>query len=643
MNNKNYATVLNEAGFFLDPELNIWCEISEEKFGYNDGDEYENYVLDVVTNASDCSVMSSELATKIKDWPSLYHLTPKRSNLLRPFTEQFRGKRVLEIGCGCGAITRFLGESGAEVVSVEGSKRRATIARRRCYDLENVQVICASSEKLPDLGQFDYVMLIGVLEYAQSFLGAGGPGKLLESCRTRLTPSGSLFVAIENKLGLKYLAGAKEDHLGVPMLGINNAYPELGVITFGRQELKTLLQDSGYLKIEEYLPFPDYKLPTLIIAPEGHLSKSKALYPLVSESYHKEAQPLSDYTFSLEEASTSVWANGLSADLSNSFLMISSPASVVSDRNNHEEVDETSLAWYYSESRKDNKQKAINFVTKGDDIKVKVFKMNGEFIHDEEFHQGESLWLELVSILNKHGWQRAQLVNFVKNWIGIVTEKAGIELVYAWDMKVPVEYLDATPFNIIKTSAGYEIFDLELNAEQPLNLSSMIFRGLFHSFLRITSVSPTSDVSDYNIFNLTQAVISDVFPNAPEELCANCLRDEVWLMREIATTDTTALYENYKSVSFIARNFLNDYRTELSRLHGVVNENAEKINLQTLSEIELANSKASTEVELNNCREENKKLQDLLNFKEAQLNRMLESRGGKILTLIEKFRSGFKK
>lgn len=627
MINENYATVLTEAGFVLNPELNIWCEKSEGVFGYNDGDEHENYVLDVVTKATDCSVMSLELAAKIKDWPSLYHLTPKRSNLLRPFAEQFRGKRILEIGCGCGAISRFLGESGAAVVSVEGSKRRATIARRRCFDLDNVQVICASSEKLPDLGKFDYVLLIGVLEYAQSFLGSQGQKKLLDSCKDRLSPVGSLFVAIENKLGLKYLAGAKEDHLGVPMLGINNAYPELGVLTFGRKELKDLLYGSGYQQIEEYLPFPDYKLPNLLITPKGFLTKSKALYPLVSESYHKEAQPLSDYTFSLEEASSSVWQNDLSADLSNSFLMIASLA-----KNSSTIEEDSTLAWYYSESRKDNKQKYIKFVCEQDTIKVNIFKMNGEFVHSEDYHQGESLWLQLVRILNKHSWQRSELVDFVKSWIEVVAKKAGTKLIYTWDMKLPPEYIDATPFNIIKTTVGYEIFDLEINSDQPFNLSSMVFRGLFHSFSRITSVSPTHELTDYNIFNLTKEIMSEVFPDAPEELCDNCLLEEVRLMQGIATTDTSSMYDNYKSVSFIARNFLNDYRVELARLHRLASDNAEELK-----------NKVSVEEELINYKEENSKLKESISEKEVQLNGMLESKGWKLLTLLRKIKYRFRK
>ena len=37
---------------------------------------------------------------------------------------------------------------------------------------------------------------------------------MLQRVRSLLKPEGKLIVAIENQLGLKYFAGAPEDHLG---------------------------------------------------------------------------------------------------------------------------------------------------------------------------------------------------------------------------------------------------------------------------------------------------------------------------------------------------------------------------------------------------------------------------------------------
>jgi hypothetical protein len=74
-------------------------------FDYTDGDAEENYMHEAIRSARDCSSSSFELERYIKDWPSEYHFSRHRTNLLRPFPLQ-RYQRVLEIGAGCGAITR---------------------------------------------------------------------------------------------------------------------------------------------------------------------------------------------------------------------------------------------------------------------------------------------------------------------------------------------------------------------------------------------------------------------------------------------------------------------------------------------------------------------------------------------------------
>ena len=49
-------------------------------------------------------------------------------------------KNVLEIGSGCGAITRKLGETCKIVHALEGSYQRALMTKERTKDLENVEV-----------------------------------------------------------------------------------------------------------------------------------------------------------------------------------------------------------------------------------------------------------------------------------------------------------------------------------------------------------------------------------------------------------------------------------------------------------------------------------------------------------------------
>ena len=169
---------------------------------YNDGDETELAIAAIVRAARDRSTSSEELWSAISDWPTEYHLSSQRANILRPLAIT-PGMKILELGAGMGAITRYLGETGAQVVAVEGASRRAAIARSRTADLANVTVVCDGiMEFAGDVGQFDLVLLIGVLEYAPRFIAGSSPAQdLLRKARQLVKENGRVVIAIENALG----------------------------------------------------------------------------------------------------------------------------------------------------------------------------------------------------------------------------------------------------------------------------------------------------------------------------------------------------------------------------------------------------------------------------------------------------------
>jgi hypothetical protein len=109
---------LHECGYTLDQTTGVWLRPNFSGIAYNDGDEVELRIEKVVAAASDRSLFSPELAAACSDWPSYYHLSRTRANLLRPFAQRLMGADVLEVGAGCGAITRYLGEAGAHVCAL---------------------------------------------------------------------------------------------------------------------------------------------------------------------------------------------------------------------------------------------------------------------------------------------------------------------------------------------------------------------------------------------------------------------------------------------------------------------------------------------------------------------------------------------
>lgn len=552
--NTNIKNILEKSGFHLNNDIGIWHPEKIEEFAYNDGDDAENYILNVLKQASDLSVNSDELTTKMVDWPSTYHLSPRRSNLLRPFENIFENKRILEIGCGCGAITRFLGEVGAKVVSVEGSFRRAQIARTRCRDLENVEIICNPADKLPDLGKFDFVLLIGVLEYARVFVGPKGEETLLADCNERLKEDGKLFIAIENKLGIKYFAGAHEDHVNQPMFGLNNSYTETSVVTFGRKELKTLLNSQGFNYLEEYLPLPDYKLPTSVVTPLGWREHASDLCQLAVESIHKDPQLGFEHIFSAEQGMRNVWNNNLAADLANSFLM-------VAGKETFNYLSEDVAAIHYSDDRLSGLRKVTQFLHyNDDDLKVKVTgkalekdKNEDQVAHFSEFFRGDSLWFELLHALNKPDWQISYISEWANKWLSQLIEKTGEKNEYSKDTIFPDSYQDALPFNIVTGLKGEsKIFDLEWETDKP-TLGYVVFRGIYHSLLRMTSISHSAHCPTSNIANLTFIILNEMNLHIDEEQFDSYLKKEAKFLARVQMSDEVKLYNDLKALPLVIR------------------------------------------------------------------------------------------
>lgn len=277
---------------------------------YSDGDEAENRILEIVREGKTLN----DLETDEVSWPTLYHLSPVRENICNwyPFRKD---SRILEIGAGCGAITGALCRSGAEVCSVDLSLRRSTINYERHKEYENLRLIVGNLNDVVFDELFDYVILNGVLEYAGRFTEGEDPYRtFLENIRKYLKPEGKLLLAIENRLGLKYFAGAEEDHLGKIYAGIRGYNPAEGIRTFSKSELTQLLERSGFTTARFYYPYPDYKFPLEIFTDK---TLKDFHYGKLYQVFDKDRT-----VWFPEEAVASVLAaDGAAAALANSFLV----------------------------------------------------------------------------------------------------------------------------------------------------------------------------------------------------------------------------------------------------------------------------------------------------------------------------------
>lgn len=307
---------------------NVWGLDSSEPFAYSEGDEAEEYLRACFDCAEDLSVNSVQLQANIKDWSSEYHLSPARANLIRSIRLEGK-KNVLELGSGCGAVTRYLGEQGCTVEAVEGSSTRAELTRKRCKDLSNVHVVNANFNALtfPE-NQYDAVFLIGVLEYAAMFLPGTKNSReslvdILRIVQKALKPEGIVVIAIENRMGLKYWIGAGEDHFGEPDIGLYGYPAANGIRTYDKREWKSIFSEAGTNSYTFVYPFPDYKLPRVLIN-EEFVSKDPHAYSLLNRVYSSD--PLSGWQAGDDEFLRwkALHESGYLGEFANSFLIVAS-------------------------------------------------------------------------------------------------------------------------------------------------------------------------------------------------------------------------------------------------------------------------------------------------------------------------------
>ena len=461
-------------------------------------DGAEQHLLEVIAQSLDRSVYSQELRDLIRDWPTLYHLTPYRSTILDCLGFSQRETRVLELGAGCGAITRWLGERFSDVHAVEGSFARARVAKARCEDLESVRVY-SSNFYGADFGQdFDLATLIGVLEYSHIYhpnyrnRPKDAAVATLRVAHDALNDEGLLVVAIENKLGLKYWSGSREDHSGKVFDGIQGYASTETAVTWNAKELREILTEAGFPEADFYLPFPDYKLARSIVNPavagEGDFVHNWVEVPF-PDRVRSDRTTLFNEALVLRELCKA----GLLDELGNSFVVLAykGPSERARARRARR-IDDSWAARAYSLDRHPAYAKRTTLsVTSTGERRVAVDAVVAgapdagsleQTFQDENFQPGDSLIFTVfeAAAAGRLAIVMPELVQSLKTFLvdeyGTGREDGdGVPLLRG-------DALDAAIWNLIvdaETGAWHAI-DREWRFPDPLPADFVIWRGLVH-------------------------------------------------------------------------------------------------------------------------------------------------------------------
>jgi len=552
---------LSKLGYRLNSTTNVWSKPDFSGIAYSDGDEVEQHIAAIIEQANDLTVLSTELRQNCIDWPSLYHLSNSRANILRPFESSLHGN-ILEIGAGCGAITRYLGECNGNVLALEGSARRAAIARSRTRDLPNVTVVADNFEQFQCNERFDIVTLIGVLEYANLFISHGNPAlSMLQCVRSLLKPEGKLIIAIENQLGLKYFAGAPEDHFGKSMYGIEGQYQNDQQQTYGRHVLLEMLKQAGFSYSEFMAPFPDYKLPVSIVTEKGFSHKGFDAAALAWQCVKRDHQLPSVLAFAPELVWPSLFKNDVALDFSNSFLIMAGDS--VNDK-----ADSSVLAWHFTTERSKEFCKVTRFLQRTNRLietycnplspdlpnhgrrRLLTFGVQEK----AEYVQGRPLPQELIHIVTRDGWRIEDVGNFFKQYLEYLVSYAsaqGVSLhVSSPESKIPGKYFDLIPQNIIIGHDGkWNVIDQEWVLNENIPVGWLLFRSLLTLINSVTRFGLCADEFANTAFGFIKAVFKAMCFSVTEEQLENYGRLELAVQEEVSGKKLDQMLNSWRTTS----------------------------------------------------------------------------------------------
>ena len=130
----------------------------------------------------------------------------------------YKGRRLLEVGCGIGTDLVRFAKGGAHAVGVDFSSTALGLAQKNadCSEV-SVELHLANGEDLPfDDGSFDIVYGHGVLQYTAN------PEKMVAECRRVLVPDGQAIFMVYNRVSwlnaLSKLMKVPLEHEDAPVL-----------------------------------------------------------------------------------------------------------------------------------------------------------------------------------------------------------------------------------------------------------------------------------------------------------------------------------------------------------------------------------------------------------------------------------------
>lgn len=288
-------------------------------FGSEYIDENELEYQDILCKVEEqTDYFTTDIIAEKKSWIYLKEMSKNRRNMI-DWLDFTKDMEVLEVNAGCGINSSILAEKVKHVTCVEESKIKCMINANMNREYKNLTINHAdiASLKKNVEQKYDAIILLGLVEsYLKNRSAYPSMELFLEALKSMLKKDGCMYIATNNKYGLKYWAGCPETITGHYFEGIEGFYSENEVMAYSKNEIRKLLEKVGMGKIEFFYPYPDYLFPIAIYSDDylpqkGELSRN--MYSLDRERL---------VLFNEEKVFDNLISDDLFSQYSNSYFVI---------------------------------------------------------------------------------------------------------------------------------------------------------------------------------------------------------------------------------------------------------------------------------------------------------------------------------
>lgn len=168
----------------------------------------------------------------------MYHYT------FKPLTQKLnKGMKALDIGCGNGTISIFMGSVGADVLGIDISENAIVACKQGARQFKLSEKVKFENKKLEDLkgkATYDFIILSEVLEHLP------GDEKVLRRIKELLKKDATLMVTVPSKKSLGHrikMRVYKKDKFDERVGHLRR---------YEKDQLEKLMKKSGYRNIEFY-------------------------------------------------------------------------------------------------------------------------------------------------------------------------------------------------------------------------------------------------------------------------------------------------------------------------------------------------------------------------------------------------------